>query len=166
MEMEMDNKIVVLFSGGWESTYCLIKAIERHGKENVTPIYFKYGALHQAEEIVQAVKVCNELNVEMHTIDLITSLDSTNGIFKGRNTIFMSNIVERYPLVTTIYFGCRNLFMFMDKFKDSNWNYGRMMGKALGIKVRMPCIMLPKDIEIKYVEDTISNAKSLIYSTE
>lgn len=43
------HKALVIFSGGQDSTTCLIQAIANYGKENVEVISFLYGQRHQIE---------------------------------------------------------------------------------------------------------------------
>jgi 7-cyano-7-deazaguanine synthase len=50
------TKAVVLFSGGQDSTTCLLWAIKQYGKENVTAISFRYGQKYKVE-IIQGIKI-------------------------------------------------------------------------------------------------------------
>ena len=40
---------LVIFSGGQDSTTCLIQAIQTYGRENVQAITFQYGQRHAVE---------------------------------------------------------------------------------------------------------------------
>ena len=41
-----NEKALVIFSGGQDSTTCLIQAIQQYGRENVVAITFQYGQRH------------------------------------------------------------------------------------------------------------------------
>jgi len=45
----MKEKVMVLFSGGVDSSTCLALAAEQYGKENVVPLTIVYGQKHQKE---------------------------------------------------------------------------------------------------------------------
>ena len=43
-------KVLVLLSGGLDSSTCLAKAVEKHGEENVTALCALYGQKHDKEK--------------------------------------------------------------------------------------------------------------------
>lgn len=59
----MSEGVVVLFSGGQDSTTCLMWAITLYGEENVYPLGFDYGQKHSVE-IGQAKKITKLLGVK------------------------------------------------------------------------------------------------------
>lgn len=61
------NKAIVVFSGGQDSTTCLFYA-KKHFKD-VILITFNYGQRHDAE-IEVAKKIAQEQNVEHHILDM------------------------------------------------------------------------------------------------
>ena len=61
------NKAIVVFSGGQDSTTCLFYA-KKHFKD-VTLVTFNYGQRHDAE-IEVAKKIAQEQNVEHHILDM------------------------------------------------------------------------------------------------
>lgn len=61
------NKCLVLFSGGQDSTTCLLEAIETH--EEVVAVSVKYGQRH-AEELNCASRIAKSLGVEHHILDM------------------------------------------------------------------------------------------------
>lgn len=64
-----NEKAMVLFSGGVDSTTCLALAIERYGKENVVPLSIFYGQKH-VKEIEAANKVLTYYGLDGISIDL------------------------------------------------------------------------------------------------
>lgn len=58
----MTEQVVVLFSGGQDSTTCLAWAIDKWGKDNVYPVSFFYGQKHEIE-LDQARKIAAMLEV-------------------------------------------------------------------------------------------------------
>lgn len=107
--MSKREKTVVLFSGGQDSTTCLLWAIDKFGLKNVQALGFDYGQKH-AIEIEQAHKIAERLCVDYTVLNLkgifgpsaLTdhSLDTagSHGIKRdlpatftaGRNIVFLS----------------------------------------------------------------------------
>ena len=54
-----NEKAVVIFSGGQDSTTCLFWSIEKFGKENVMAVSFSYGQRHSAE-LEAATHICTQ----------------------------------------------------------------------------------------------------------
>jgi len=65
--MKRNEKVVVVFSGGQDSTTCLFWALERY--ETVEAITFRYGQRHVAE-LDCARAICQELGVRQHELDM------------------------------------------------------------------------------------------------
>lgn len=61
------NGAVILFSGGQDSTTCLLQAIEEYGIENIACISFIYGQRHSAE-IEAAKSILKRLGISRHQI--------------------------------------------------------------------------------------------------
>lgn len=103
----MNQKAVVVFSGGQDSTTCLFWALERF--EEVVAVTFDYGQRHRLE-IECAQRIAKELGVEHHILDMgllsqlapnaltrddIPVQSGTNGnlpstFVEGRNLLFFS----------------------------------------------------------------------------
>lgn len=62
-------KILVLTSGGLDSTVCLYKAVKTVGAKNVIAMNTFYGQKH-AKEMEYAKWQCEHLGVELHNVDL------------------------------------------------------------------------------------------------
>ena len=63
------QQALVIFSGGQDSTTCLIQAIQTYGCENVQAITFQYGQRH-AIELEQARWIAQDLGVKQTVLDL------------------------------------------------------------------------------------------------
>ena len=63
------EKALVIFSGGQDSTTCLLQAIQTYGMENVETITFHYGQRH-AIELQRAKWIAQDLGVKQTLLDL------------------------------------------------------------------------------------------------
>lgn len=110
MNMNTRNKdaAVVVFSGGQDSTTCLLWALDRY--KEVIAVSFDYGQRHKAE-LVCAEEIAKELRVEWHVLDMellnqlapnsLTRKDievdenapvqgAPNSVVDGRNMLFLT----------------------------------------------------------------------------
>ena len=73
-----NRKALVIFSGGQDSTTCLIQAIAEYGVENVETVTFQYGQRH-AIELEKARWIAQDLGVKQTLIDtsVIKSMNVT-----------------------------------------------------------------------------------------
>lgn len=62
-----ENKCIVVFSGGQDSTTCLFWAIKKF--EKIIALTFDYGQRHQ-QEIEVAKNICRSLNIEHHILNM------------------------------------------------------------------------------------------------
>lgn len=67
--MEQHTRALVIFSGGQDSTTCLLQAIATYGRENVQTITFQYGQRH-AIELEKARWIAQDLGVAQTVMDL------------------------------------------------------------------------------------------------
>ena len=63
------EKALVIFSGGQDSTTCLIQAIQTYGRDNVEAITFQYGQRH-AIELNRARWIADDLGIRQTVLDL------------------------------------------------------------------------------------------------
>ena len=103
------NPILVVFSGGQDSTTCLMKAIAERGAENVHTLTFAYGQRH-ALEVKLAEEIAREQGVASHKtlavdwykdithnalLDDVTPIGKAEGatcpntFVEGRNALFL-----------------------------------------------------------------------------
>ena len=64
----LNRKALVIFSGGQDSTTCLIQTITEYGVENVETVTFQYGQRH-AIELEKARWIAQDLGVKQTLID-------------------------------------------------------------------------------------------------
>ncbi|WP_107879461.1 7-cyano-7-deazaguanine synthase QueC [Neisseria animaloris] len=64
-----NEKALVVFSGGQDSTTCLIQAVQTYGRENVQAITFQYGQRH-AIELERARWITEDLGIAQTVLDL------------------------------------------------------------------------------------------------
>ncbi|MCK3658586.1 7-cyano-7-deazaguanine synthase QueC [Pasteurellaceae bacterium Pebbles2] len=101
-----NRKAVVIFSGGQDSTTCLIQAIQEYGVQNTEAISFNYGQRHHIE-LEKARWICQDLGVKQTLIDLSSTQNFTanammsdvpitagengvpNTLVDGRNALFL-----------------------------------------------------------------------------
>ncbi len=107
--MNAQQHVLVIFSGGQDSTTCLLQAIDTYGADAVHAITFDYGQRHKLEvEIAQ--EIAQELHIADHKImdatwykelthnalmDTTTPIDKAPGAIapntfvEGRNALFL-----------------------------------------------------------------------------
>lgn len=73
----MSRKVVVLSSGGLDSTTCVGIAVDEVGAENVSTVSIFYGQRHE-KELQAAQKVANHYNVSHYEVDLSSALQFSN----------------------------------------------------------------------------------------
>ena len=102
-----NKKAIVIFSGGQDSTTCLLQALQTYGRGNVEVITFKYGQRHSIE-LEKAQWIAADLGVKQTIIDtsIITSITQNallnttqaieqktgelpNTFVDGRNALFL-----------------------------------------------------------------------------
>lgn len=86
----MDDKYLVLLSGGQDSVTCLLDLLTKVNKNNICAISFIYDSeLKQCVE--RAKKICRELNIKHEIFDLsVLSQLSNKNIVSARNLFFIS----------------------------------------------------------------------------
>ncbi len=64
------DKVLVTFSGGVDSTTVLYHAIEEYGKDNVEAVSYNYGSKHNKRELECAFEIAAKLNIPHKIINL------------------------------------------------------------------------------------------------
>lgn len=104
------KKILVVLSGGQDSTTCLFWAIDKFGQENVSAIGFDYGQRHKLE-LECAAKICHKAGIAFEVVStpIINQLSANsltraeipveeekpegappNSFVEGRNMLFLT----------------------------------------------------------------------------
>lgn len=104
----MKQKALVIFSGGQDSTTCLLQAIAQYGQENVEAMTFQYGQRHLIE-LEKAALIAQKFSIKQTVMDAslinqvsqsaLTDTTSTialkegescpNSVVDGRNALFL-----------------------------------------------------------------------------
>ncbi|VEJ21816.1 7-cyano-7-deazaguanine synthase QueC [Neisseria animaloris] len=114
-----NEKALVVFSGGQDSTTCLIQAVQTYGRENVQAITFQYGQRH-AIELERARWIAEDLGIAQTVLDLslmqqITHnalIDGTAEIQTGINGVpntFVDGRNALFLLYAAIYAKSQNI---------------------------------------------------------
>ncbi|QYJ96014.1 7-cyano-7-deazaguanine synthase QueC [Shewanella alkalitolerans] len=102
------SKAVVVFSGGQDSTTCLIQALNQY--DEVHAVTFDYGQRH-SEEIATAAKLAKDLKVASHKILDVTVLNELAISALTRDAIPVSNELMENGLPNTFVPGRNILFL-------------------------------------------------------
>ncbi|MXR67442.1 7-cyano-7-deazaguanine synthase QueC [Shewanella sp. JBTF-M18] len=102
------SKAVVVFSGGQDSTTCLIQALNQY--DEVHAVTFDYGQRH-SEEIATAEKLAKQLKVASHKILDVTVLNELAISALTRDAIPVSNELMDNGLPNTFVPGRNILFL-------------------------------------------------------
>lgn len=65
-----EKKVLIILSGGMDSTTLLYDIVKRYGSKNVFAISFNYGSKHNKWELSSAMNTCHNLKVRHKVIDI------------------------------------------------------------------------------------------------
>jgi hypothetical protein len=159
---------VVLLSGGWESTGCLIKALRT--LRPTYAIFFDYGQPYWEAEADAVVHIAQSIEVGIsvgwNVYDggvRLPIVQSPPGHFVDRNAQMLRAAARRYP-GHELWLGARAPLAAFDRHGDSNWQFARAQARELGVPVHVPFIGWPKAAVRAFVARYVDPA--LIYSSE
>ena len=155
------NKTAVLFSGGWDSLYCYLRALEA-GDDPVL-VFYDYGQSYLHDEQA-AVQLMQSMLHEPILVRHYPVIPVENGIFDNRNLKFITDLESMG--FQTVYFGSRNILPIFDKYGDSNWWWAKRLAYNLGITIKMPATLVPKPWIISYCKDRAPILSRYVFSTE
>lgn len=104
------NKALVIFSGGQDSTTCLIQAIAEYQLENVETITFDYGQRHLIE-LEKATHIARDLGVKQTVINTTLMQQITNNALLDKSIDITDTTNNAYP--NTFVDGRNALFLLL-----------------------------------------------------
>lgn len=115
---ETEDQCVVLYSGGQDSTVCLLLAIQHFGHDNVYPLSFTYHQSHKIE-LKRAAAICEELGVRQPKVLPATALHILGGSALTDDEVTVSSdatgsgnvYAEQHGLPSTVVPGRNLLFL-------------------------------------------------------
>ncbi len=118
--MLSQEKALVIFSGGQDSTTCLVQAIATYGRENVQTISFAYGQRHSIE-LEKARWIAQDLGVSQTVLDLSLMKQITHNALMDNQ----AEIAEDNKGMPNTFVDGRNALFLM---------YAAIYAKSQGIK--------------------------------
>src|SRR3990167_10779859 len=134
--MIMRKQVIVVHSGGMDSSLCLALAIQDFGADNVISLSFSYGQRHSLE-LVQAEKICRQWKVD----HLVLSIDCLQAITKNAlmnanqdiihedgkepNTLVVgrNGLMARIAAIHADYLGAHYIYMGVIEVESANSGY-------------------------------------------
>jgi len=162
--IRQSSRTAILFSGGWDSLYCLIEAERRIEQPDL--LFFDYGQSYLEREMIAVQSMEKEGLKRLKYIKYppIPTQDGKLGIFDNRNGRFLEAAAAiGYQRV---YFGSRNLIPLFDKYGDSNRMWAKRQGLELGIEVPTPATLVLKRQIIKACKRVFPAYSQHVFSTE
>ena len=115
----LNRKALVIFSGGQDSTTCLIQAIAEYGVENVETVTFQYGQRH-AIELEKARWIAKDLGVKQTLIDTSVIKSIThNALMDAMQILSKRPVTSLTPLWMDEMHSSYYMRQFMQKDKKS-----------------------------------------------
>jgi 7-cyano-7-deazaguanine synthase len=114
------DKGIVIFSGGQDSTTCLLKALHDYGEGNVEAISFFYGQRHKIE-LKKAREICKDLKVPQRILNVDLFGGISHDALTDESLPFETRVDQKYPntfvngrnalfiLLTAIYAKSKNI---------------------------------------------------------
>jgi 7-cyano-7-deazaguanine synthase len=156
--------ILILFSGGIDSTACLNYFLKRNDK--ICLLYFNYGQPNEQIERKAAIDVASFYNLKLNTIN-IDGCSVSEGMIPGRNAFLLSLSLLKVPFESggiaiglhdhAIYSDCSELFLNLMQNIFDIYHDGR-------IKILSPFIHWDKSDIITYAK-LEKIPLELVYST-
>ncbi len=102
------KRALVIFSGGQDSTTCLLQALRDYGEGNVEAISFNYGQRHHIE-LTHARAIAHDLNVKLTVLDTRMLQDVTDNALMDDT----ATIQDDGPYPNTFVDGRNALFLLL-----------------------------------------------------
>jgi 7-cyano-7-deazaguanine synthase len=188
----MNDKAIVLFSGGQDSTTCLYDAISRYGRENVVAVSIFYGQRHSAEldAARDIVALANVQHVELETTvlsqlgdsALVTKTDAITGdggygdsaadgglptsFVPGRNMIMMAfaaSVAVKYGATAIVSGVCQTDY---SGYPDCRREFVDAMQKAATLAMPSDCGPIEIVTPLMYLTKAQTVALARVYGPE
>jgi 7-cyano-7-deazaguanine synthase len=111
----LNRKALVIFSGGQDSTTCLIQAIAEYGVENVETVTFQYGQRH-AIELEKARWIAKDLGVKQTLIDTSVIKSITHNALMDANAGIEQTLAKAIYVCSALYCWNQVYVAFCNKF--------------------------------------------------
>lgn len=161
---------VVLFSGGWESTLCAIKAREYAWNKSGCPLllFYNYQQRYLREELTALAHIADTLQLRYRIVELVPGFFERRGkVVVGRNEHFIRVSRRIAPNAQGVWFGCRAPSAMFDTYGDSNVDFAIGAGSSAGYsRVHCPAALMPKWLVRRRVKLAMTNADSVVFSSE
>jgi len=89
MKEKVKSNILLLFSGGIDSTAC-IQYYSDLGY-SINPLFIKFGQLSESQELKSAEQICTYYGLNLTELKVETSNSFSTGEILGRNLMFLAN---------------------------------------------------------------------------
>jgi 7-cyano-7-deazaguanine synthase len=89
IEENVTSKVLLLFSGGIDSTACIQYYLDLG--YSVNPIFIKYGQLSESQELRSANQICEYYNLTLLELNIETKSKLIRGEILGRNLMLLAN---------------------------------------------------------------------------
>lgn len=160
---------VVLFSGGWESALCALRARRASFNECIRPVLFfvDYGQAYRQQELDACRVLAEHFGLPLMVHEHKGELKREGRVIVGRNEMIMRAAREAVPTATDVWFGARNPSAALDKYGDSNMVWAHQTAAAVGFKhVRLPALCMTKAVVKWRVRKFARVSDDMIFSTE
>lgn len=152
------EKVVIVLSGGQDSTTCLLMAIKKYKKENVEAISFVYKEKYR-KDIECAKQICEKFNIK-HTIfdaGIIQEIGRSNNV-EGRNLVLLSlsAIYAQTNNISNIMIGLAGNSVHPDCSADFVKQLQKTIAKATGANIKILTPLIEKEkVEIWEIADKL-----------
>jgi len=89
MNSSKSSKVLLLFSGGIDSTACIQYYLDLD--YSVTPLFIKFNQQSEKHEFNSAKKICNHYELNLHEVKVVSETEYKSGEIIGRNLMLVAN---------------------------------------------------------------------------
>ena len=89
MEEKVKSNVLLLFSGGIDSTACIQYYLDLGCR--ITPLFIKFGQLSESQELKSVYQICEYFGLKLIELRVETMNTFPAGEIRGRNLMFLAN---------------------------------------------------------------------------